>query len=183
MVVVNNDQAREAADHLFGSIVTMQRALRALTRGWAHEDDRLSRTELAVLTTIAETGESRLGAVAGCLGVSASVASRQVAALQTAGLIDRRPDPEDGRAELVALSAAGLDRLHEIKDLGVDRLAALLDGWDPERLHAAAELLGELATALGPAPGPPAPTTAPTSDGATPSAPHPALEEEELTTA
>lgn len=141
-----------AADHLFGSLVTLQRSLRSLTRGWAHEDNRLSRTELALLTTLAETGECRLGVVAACLGVSASVASRQVAALQGTGLIARRPDPEDGRAELVALSDAGLARLREIKDLGVERLATLLEGWQPDRLHQAADLLGALATALVPPP-------------------------------
>lgn len=147
---MNNDQVHDAAEHLFGSIVTMQRALRALTRGWAHEDSRLSRTELALLTTLAETGEARLGGVAGCLGVSASVVSRQVAALQETGLIDRRPDPDDGRAELIGLSDAGLARLREIKDLGIDRLTALLEDWEPDRLHHAADLLAELAGALGP---------------------------------
>lgn len=147
---MSNDQAREAAEHLFGSIVILQRALRALSRGWAHEDARLSRTELALLTTIAETGESRLGTVACSLGVSPSVASRQVAALQAAGLIERRADPADGRAELVGLSEAGRSRLHEVKDLGVDRLAARLEGWEPARLHAAADLLGELAGFLSP---------------------------------
>lgn len=148
---MNNDQPREAAVHLFGSIVTLQRALRALTRAWAQEDSRLSRTELALLTTIAETGEGRLGAVACSLGVSSSVASRQVAALLEAGLVDRRPDPADGRAELIGLSDAGRSRLSEVKDLGVERLAARLEGWDPARLHAAAELVAELAEALGPA--------------------------------
>ncbi|HET8603168.1 MAG TPA: MarR family transcriptional regulator [Marmoricola sp.] len=154
---MHNDQARDAAEHLFGSIVTLQRALRALTRGWAHEDSRLSRTELALLTTLAETGESRLGAVAGCLGVSASVVSRQVAALQDAGLIDRRPDPEDGRAELIGLSEAGLARLREVKDLGIERLTALLEDWEPQRLHHAADLLAEVAGALGPVVERPAP--------------------------
>jgi DNA-binding MarR family transcriptional regulator len=146
------NETREAAEHLFGSLVTMQRSLRTLTRTWAHHESPLSRTELALLTTIAETGESRLGTVASCLGVSASVASRQVAALQEAGLIDRRPDPEDGRAELVALSETGLARLSEIRDLGVARLAALLEGWEPGRLHQAGDLLGELAAALSPPP-------------------------------
>jgi DNA-binding MarR family transcriptional regulator len=146
------NETREAAEHLFGSLVTMQRSLRTLTRTWAHHESPLSRTELALLTTIAETGESRLGTVASCLGVSASVASRQVAALQEAGLIDRRPDPDDGRPELVALSATGLARLRQIRDLGVSRLAALLEGWEPHRLHVAGDLLGELATALAPPP-------------------------------
>ncbi|HEU4567487.1 MAG TPA: MarR family winged helix-turn-helix transcriptional regulator [Marmoricola sp.] len=146
------NEEREAAEHLFGSIVTMQRSLRSLTRTWAHDEAPLSRTELALLTTIAETGESRLGTVAACLGVTASVASRQVAALQSAGLIVRRPDPEDRRAELVALSDTGLARLVEIRDLGVARLAALLEGWAPGRLHLAGDLLGELASALAPPP-------------------------------
>lgn len=147
-----SNETREAAEHLFGNLVTMQRSLRSLTRTWAHDEAPLSRTELALLTTLAETGESRLGAVAGCLGVSPSVASRQVAALHAAGLVDRRPDPEDGRAELLALSESGLSRLREIRDLGVHRLVALLEDWPPARLHHAGDLLGELAAALAPPP-------------------------------
>jgi DNA-binding MarR family transcriptional regulator len=164
IIVAMGNEAREAAEHLFGSVVTMQRSLRTLTRTWAHQESPLSRTELALLTTIAETGEWRRGTVAGCRGVSASVCSRQGAALQEAGLIDRRPDPNDGRAELVALSDTGLARLREIRDLGVSRLAALLEGWEPHRLHVAGDLLGELATALAPPPEVHPPATDPHRD-------------------
>lgn len=45
-----------------------------------------------------------LGAV---LGVTQQAASKQVADLETRGLVDRRPDPHDARARLVSLTRRG----------------------------------------------------------------------------
>jgi DNA-binding MarR family transcriptional regulator len=52
-------------------------------------------------------GEQRLGMLAGPLDVDVSVISRRVAALEDAGLVARRPHPEDGRAQLVAITERG----------------------------------------------------------------------------
>ena len=43
-------------------------------------------------------------------GVDVSVASRQLAVLERAGYVERRPDPRDGRASLLRLTAAGRRR-------------------------------------------------------------------------
>ena len=61
-------------------------------------------------------GESRATALAERLGVSAPVLSRHIAELEEQGYVVRRPDPEDGRAQLIALSAAGVEKLRAIED-------------------------------------------------------------------
>jgi len=47
-----------------------------------------------------------------------------VARLAAAGLVERHADPSDGRATLVAISAAGRDYLHELHRRRADAIAA-----------------------------------------------------------
>jgi DNA-binding MarR family transcriptional regulator len=74
------------------------------------------------------------------LGVSQQAASKQVADLEGRDLVRRRPDPEDGRANLVELSKRGWRAIEaarasraaiaeELTDvLGARQMKALLDG-------------------------------------------------------
>src|SRR4051794_30292364 len=55
----------------------------------------------ALLVPLERDGEQRCSALAAQAGVDVSVVSRQVAALERAGYVERRPDPEDGRASLI----------------------------------------------------------------------------------
>lgn len=54
--------------------------------------------------------------------------------LETAAFVERRPDPNDGRGRLVALTAAGRRFQAEVLDAIVDRTAVTLHGLDLERL-------------------------------------------------
>jgi len=69
-------------------------------------------------------------------------------ALDAAGLIERRPDPEDGRRQLITLSAAGRERAVGDRQARAEWLARRLheDFTEPERrtLIAAAALLERL---------------------------------------
>jgi DNA-binding MarR family transcriptional regulator len=73
--------------------------------------DALSSVTAGLLGVLATGGELRLGQLARSLGVDVSVASRQAAAAQSRGLVDRRPHPEDGRACLFSLTGAGHEAL------------------------------------------------------------------------
>ncbi len=85
----------------------------------------------AALGAIRRRGACRVSDIATDLQVDLSVASRQIAALVSAGHVERRPDPADGRAHLLHLTddgAAAIGRAHRqmIAVLG-DALAS----WDP----------------------------------------------------
>ncbi|MBM7776174.1 DNA-binding MarR family transcriptional regulator [Actinokineospora baliensis] len=116
-------------------------AFRAVVRSGKalKQDDHQSAA--AVLAGLSRGGEQRLGRLACGLSVDPSVISRQVAALTRAGLVGRRPDPEDGRAGLLSLTAAGARWLAEHRRREADRLVGVLAGWSEDDARC---LLGHL---------------------------------------
>jgi DNA-binding MarR family transcriptional regulator len=86
---------------------------------------------VAALGVLAEHGELRMGALAGELGLDTSVASLTVAAAESLGLVARRPDPRDGRACLLSLTADGETCLRERHGRRLRLVAAITDGWEP----------------------------------------------------
>jgi DNA-binding MarR family transcriptional regulator len=72
-----------------------------------------------------------------------------LAALEARGLVDRRPDPADGRRILLSLTDAGLDVLRTRRNVKTERLARALSGGFTRRelkqLMAAAPLIERLA--------------------------------------
>ena len=62
-----------------------------------------------VLKCLQNEGPLRAGALADCIHSDPSTVSRQVAALVKDGLLERRADPDDGRASLLVLTD-GRDR-------------------------------------------------------------------------
>ena len=69
----------------------------------------LTSSRVAVLWTIHHQGPSTQRAVARALGVSPKNVSLLVAALETADYMRRRPNPTDGRAVQLELTAKGVD--------------------------------------------------------------------------
>jgi len=96
---------------------------------------------LLPLATVHHLGPARVKEIAEALHVDLSVASRQLAALETAGYIRREPDPDDRRSHRVSTTSAGeaaMQRAHE-RIVGV--FAATLSGWSEREIT-------ELTTAL-----------------------------------
>ncbi len=108
----------------------MMSIARMLKRGIAG-DDRLEPGTFWLLRTIATHGPARVSEVAGHVGLDPSTVSRHVAHLERSGLIDRTPDPEDGRAHLIAASAEGRHRLDAAYERRREVLTRSLAGWDP----------------------------------------------------
>jgi DNA-binding MarR family transcriptional regulator len=75
----------------------------------------LSASQLSTLVVVEKHAGIRLGHLAALEGISASSMTRLVAGLTDAGLLDRRPDPDDGRSVHVSLSANGKRRLDQIR--------------------------------------------------------------------
>ncbi|MFD2470402.1 MarR family winged helix-turn-helix transcriptional regulator [Amycolatopsis silviterrae] len=97
---------------------------------------------LPLLAMLAEEGPFRAGEIAATLGVHPSTVSRQVAGLVRAGLVERRADPEDGRASPLVVTAAGrriLDAEHQRR---AAQFGTALAGWSPEARARFADLLG-----------------------------------------
>lgn len=79
----------------------------------AVEDDDVSQTttQRGILSGLFEAGPLRLGALAELVGATDPTVSRAVDGLVAAGFAERRPDPDDRRAVIVAATQAGIDRV------------------------------------------------------------------------
>lgn len=106
-----------------------------------------------LLSDLAKNGEARPSELAKRRFVDLSVVSRQIAQLSAAGLIDRRPAPEDGRASLVSVSEKGRAELVRWRGNYLEFMEKALGGWDDERVTdltgRLAEMNADLRRALG----------------------------------
>ncbi|MDQ1293030.1 MAG: hypothetical protein QG608_911 [Actinomycetota bacterium] len=70
-----------------------------------------------------------------------STVSRQVNRLVREGLVERRPDPSDGRAVRLAVSEDGERALNSVLLKGQQYLSERLSQWDPHDVRILTELL------------------------------------------
>lgn len=88
-----------------------------------------------------ECGPQRATALAAYFGVGKATVSRQLRVLENLGLIVRHPDPADGRASLVHLTAEGRDRFSRVREARRAEYVRKLDSWDPAEVSELARLL------------------------------------------
>lgn len=101
----------------------------------------LERAAYALLRELDESGPERLTAAAARMGLDASTVSRQVGALEAAGLVVRDPDPTDRRAQLLRLSAAGRSALRETRAARRGAFLEVIGAWEREDRKRFAALL------------------------------------------
>lgn len=89
----------------------------------------LDRPAYLALRHIVDEGPMRPTTLAGLLEVDLSVVSRQVRALEDAGLVQRRPDPADARAALVSVSDEGRRALEAVRTQRGQALAEVVADW------------------------------------------------------
>jgi len=95
-----------------------------------------------LLKCLANEGPLRLSAVAEHVHADPSTVSRQVAALVREGLVERRADPEDGRATLLVLTEQADVVLRAHDKTRNDYFATMLAGWSEPELRQFAGLMG-----------------------------------------
>ncbi|MGH1562965.1 MarR family winged helix-turn-helix transcriptional regulator [Mumia sp. DW29H23] len=86
--------------------------------------------------------------LAEAVSVHKSTVSRGIAQLERLGLVERVPDPTDGRARLISLTEVATERLAEVQATRRARLAHAIADWTESDLDTLASLLGRLNTAL-----------------------------------
>jgi DNA-binding MarR family transcriptional regulator len=96
----------------------------------------LSPTQGAALATIACHGPLTPSELALRERIQRPTATRVLARLEEAGLVERTPDPADRRSSLVSSTAAGLALLDAVRDRKDAYLAQRLDRLSPEDLAA-----------------------------------------------
>jgi DNA-binding MarR family transcriptional regulator len=126
------------------------RLTRLLMKSGAHE---LSRTEMGVLSTLSDSPR-RITQLAQTEALAQPTVTQLVDKLEGRGLVARARSGEDARVVMVEITAAGAERLEEVRaEIRASMRAALVDLPDAEltELVHAAETLGGLIEKLLPA--------------------------------
>jgi len=129
-----------SVNSLMHALLSVGRLMRQRTQG-----ETVDSGSFWLLKTLAATGPQRVTDLAVCAGLDASTVSRHIAQLHSAGLIERTPDPADGRAQRVKLSATGFERLEAALDTRRSLLEKCLEPWNPRDLEDLDRLLTRFA--------------------------------------
>ena len=106
----------------------------------------LDRSSYWLASWLAEAESLRLSDLAEVLHTDLSTVSRQVQAAERAGLVERRPDPSDGRASRVYLSSLGREALERVRAVQRAEILAGIADWSPEEQQTFAELMRRFAS-------------------------------------
>ena len=101
-----------------------------------------------LLSWLADDGPMRASEVAESFDIDKGAVSRQLTHLLDLGLVTRVPDPEDGRAMLVAASDDAVRRLADVAAHRRKWIDERLGDWSAEELDSFVETLGRYNAAL-----------------------------------
>ncbi|MFF0743915.1 MarR family winged helix-turn-helix transcriptional regulator [Streptomyces sp. NPDC004111] len=99
-----------------------------------------------LLVRLDEADRQRATELAAWFGVGKATMSRQLRALEELGLVAREPDPADGRASLILLTAEGRERFRRVRDARRASYVQKLADWDRTEVAELARLLHQLNT-------------------------------------
>lgn len=88
----------------------------------------------------------RAGALADAVHADPSTVSRQIAQLVDRGLVERQPDPADGRACVLVPTAAGHETMDALRRRRDEHLAAVLRHWPSDDVDTLVGLLSRFIT-------------------------------------
>ena len=106
--------------------------------------DGIEYAAFGLLAHLVTEGPKRTTALAESVHADPSTVSRQTAVLVRHGLLERRPDPEDGRASILAATPDGERVFHEHRKEHCLRMADILAGWPVDDVRRLTNLLTRL---------------------------------------
>ncbi|RKT71212.1 MarR family transcriptional regulator [Saccharothrix variisporea] len=96
----------------------------------------MDKASFVLLANLSQLGPSRSSALAEAVFSDPSTVSRQVATLVKEGWVERRADPDDGRASVLAVTDAGQRLLEERRAQRNQAIARMLADWSEGDLAA-----------------------------------------------
>jgi DNA-binding MarR family transcriptional regulator len=146
---VNHPTSSSATAQLSAEVVRLMRASHAM-KAQIHAADphRLEWASSMLLFQLCKDGPQRSSSLAATACVDPSTVSRQIASLVDLGLVERRADPHDGRATLLAATEAGEARFHQVHDRRDRAFATVLADWADDDLQTLTGLLHRLNNTL-----------------------------------
>ena len=119
----------------------LARVLEAMQRKRNYPIDRAQYLLLRLLET---EGPTSTTALAGALLLDDSTVTRQLAAMEAADLIGRKPNPNDKRSSLIHATRHGLSVARKMRRMRLDRIAHLVEDWTAGERDTLAALLVKL---------------------------------------
>jgi DNA-binding MarR family transcriptional regulator len=108
----------------------------------------LDRAAYVILRHLQQDGPQNVSAIADRLNLDGSTVTRQVTALQQDGLIDRRPDPRDGRGTVITPTALGLKQVDAVRAARRELYDKVLADWSGDDRNELAATLERLTNAI-----------------------------------
>jgi DNA-binding MarR family transcriptional regulator len=140
--VALGDAAEAPVTEVADNFVALMRSFaRTKARFMAAAEHNVEWSAQIILRQLANEGPMRASSLAECLHSDPSTVSRQVAALVKEGLVERRADPEDGRASILALTPKADSVIAKHEQLRVQHFAGMLSEWNDRDLRRFADLL------------------------------------------
>ncbi|KNH17105.1 MarR family transcriptional regulator [Arthrobacter sp. ZBG10] len=97
-----------------------------------------------LLTIIRREGPIRLTELAMNIGVGKPSVSRQIAFLESIGLVSKEADPLDGRAQSIQLTPKGEEKMHQVQDARRQVFQERLGEWPVADLEELARYMAKL---------------------------------------
>jgi DNA-binding MarR family transcriptional regulator len=120
------------ANELFHAMLRVQKLLLASRSTASRVHDGVDVAAYPVLFVIAGADDARISDIATTLHNDVSTVSRQVSTLVSHGLVAKRPDPNDGRAQVLSLTEEGRAVLRTIQSARAAWFQGLLQEWGPD---------------------------------------------------
>jgi DNA-binding MarR family transcriptional regulator len=138
-VVADEHEAYNAIEHELGVLLRRARALSAEMGREVHPD--LEPGAYGLLIGVHDCARARPSDLADYFGLGKATISRQLKGLEELGLIEREPDPADGRAHRLVLTDEGRQRLDTARTARRERFHGLLGTWPEEDVRLLARML------------------------------------------
>ena len=135
-----------ALEHEVSVLIRRVRRVIAERARMIHPD--LPAVSYSMLNALNTTGPRRASEFVDLFSIDKGAVSRHVQFLQEIGLVERTPDPEDGRAAIIEITAEGSRRLEEITLTRRAELSTALGGWAEDELVEFVSALGRYNAAL-----------------------------------
>jgi DNA-binding MarR family transcriptional regulator len=144
---MNLQPAKDLTDSAVHLRMAIVRTARRLRQEAAAEASGLTPTSTSALASIDVHGPLTPSELAAIERVKRPTMTRTLGCLEREGLIERTPDPADGRSSLIAINAAGRERLRRLRSRKNAYLARRMRGLSDEEvetLERAAEILDRM---------------------------------------
>src|SRR5215217_1669231 len=136
------DTALQNVEHQISLFWRRARAISNQLSRQVHPD--MEPAAYGLLTVIRREGPIRLTDLAMNIGVGKPSVSRQIAFLESIGLVSKEADPLDGRAQAIRLTPKGEEKMHQVQDARREVFRERLGEWPVEDLQELARFIAKL---------------------------------------